>query len=33
MNDGKNLFIFLFLIIAILASQGLLETVLEVPKI
>ena len=33
MNDGKNLFILLFLIIAILASLGLLETVLEVPKI
>ena len=33
MNDGKNLFIWLFLIIAILPSLGLLETVLEVPKI
>jgi len=33
MNDGRSLFIWLFLIIAILASLGLLETVLEVPKI
>jgi len=33
MNDGKNLFIWLFLIIVILAGLGLLETVLEVPQI
>ena len=33
MNDGKNLFIWLFLITAILAGLGLLETVLEVPQI
>ena len=33
MNDGRNLFIWLFLNIAILAGLGLLETVLEVPQI
>ena len=33
MNDGRNLFIWLFLIIPVLEGLGLLETVLEVPQI